>query len=540
MKSIRLSTHFCLSAAFLLAMNISARADHIKDLQTQAKASGQAEWGYWGGSPDVYFGWKTHSNRLIPVYIYGQTLASVSGKNSLYRDPAKVTALFEQLPKDTVNPDAEYFDQTDIFRLQQQAFEAGKKHVILLVFDGMDWHTTWAAAIHRAGQVKYREGAGTGLYFQDYRNAAMANDFGCFVTSPHNHGTGYDVNSQTINNPGGKIAGGYCAQRGGAAPWMAAEPAYLMGIGPELFHAVTDSASSATSLMAGIKTYNDSINVDHAGKQVAPLGQSVQTRGLSVGVVSSVPISHATPACAYANNVDRDDYQDLTRDLIGRPSISHRDTPLPGVEVLIGAGWGEIKEADAAQGTNFVPGNRYLTDDDLAAIDVEHGGKYLVAQRTAGRRGADVLSEATQKAIQGSHRLFGYFGVASGHLPFQTADGKYDPAPGVREGEVYSEADVMENPTLADMTRSALAVLEHNPHGFWMMVESGDVDWANHDDNLDNSIGAVLSGDDAFRAIVEWVERHKAWDETVVLVTADHGHMLNLTKPEALLPPSAE
>ena len=40
------------------------------------------------------------------------------------------------------------------------------------------------------------------------------------------------------------------------------------------------------------------------------------------------------------------------------------------------------------------------------------------------------------------------------------------------------------------------------------MVEAGDVDWANHDNNLDNSIGAVNSGDDALRAVTDWVEAH--------------------------------
>ncbi|MGE0609862.1 MAG: alkaline phosphatase [Pirellulales bacterium] len=531
--------HSCFGLLLLsVALARPAMADHIKDLQTRAKETGRADWGYWGGSPDVYFGWKTHSNRLIPVYAYGQTLASVSGENSLYRNEAKITSLFGQLPKDTVNPNAEYFDQTDVYRLQTEAFAAGKKHVILLIFDGMDWQTTWAAAIHRAGQVKYRQGPGSGLFIQDYRDYhTTASDFGFVVTSPHNHGTGCNVDAQTVTNPGGSMVGGFCAARGGATPWANADPAYLMGTGPELFHAVTDSASAGTSLMAGIKTYNDGINVDSAGKHVAPLGQTLQARGLGVGVVTSVPISHATPACAYANNVNRDDYQDLTRDLIGLPSISHRGQPLPGVDVLIGAGWGESSESDAGQGTNFIPGNRYMAEDDLAAINVEHGGKYQVAQRTAGRKGTDVLVEAAQRAIQGGQRLLGYFGTSAGHLPFQTADGKYDPVPGVKAAEVYSEADVLENPTLADMTRAALTVLEQNPKGFWLMVEAGDVDWANHDDNLDNSIGAVLSGDDAFRAIVEWVERHKAWDDTVVLITADHGHMLNLSEPEALLPP---
>ena len=67
------------------------------------------------------------------------------------------------------------------------------------------------------------------------------------------------------------------------------------------------------------------------------------------------------------------------------------------------------------------------------------------------------------------------------------------------------------------------------------MVEAGDVDWANHDDNIDNSIGAVNSGDRAVKAITEWVEANSKWDESLLIVTADHGHMLNLVKPEMLI-----
>ena len=85
------------------------------------------------------------------------------------------------------------------------------------------------------------------------------------------------------------------------------------------------------------------------------------------------------------------------------------------------------------------------------------------------------------------------------------------------------------------MTAAALDVLSNRPEGFWLMVESGDVDWANHDDNLDNSIGAVNSGDAAVRVITDWVERHSNWNETVLIVTADHGHYLVLDRPEDLI-----
>src|SRR6185437_3411947 len=129
----------------------------------------------------------------------------------------------------------------------------------------------------------------------------------------------------------------------------------------------------------------DSINVGPSGEQVVPIARQLQSEGFAIGVVTSVPISHATPACAYANNVWRDDYQDLSRDLLGLPSIAHPSKPLPGVDVLLGAGWGtKIETTDAGQGKNFVAGNRYLTTADLAAIDATGGGHYRVAQRTSG------------------------------------------------------------------------------------------------------------------------------------------------------------
>jgi alkaline phosphatase len=74
---------------------------------------------------------------------------------------------------------------------------------------------------------------------------------------------------------------------------------------------------------------------------------------------------------------------------------------------------------------------------------------------------------------------------------------------------------------------------------FWLMVEAGDVDWASHANNIDTAIGAVQSGDAAFRAIVAWIERHGGWDETVLIVTSDHGHLFVLTDPAAFAVRSA-
>jgi alkaline phosphatase len=519
----------------------------LHDLQSEAIQKDFAEWGYWGTQPSKYTGWASHSNRLIPVYTFGIDLNSVRGEHSPYRSRERLEQLYGYLPDGTLNPKADYFDQTDIYALQKSAADQGKKRIILFIFDGMDWQTTWAAAIYRAREVRYREGRGSGLWLQDYRGAAT--DFGYMVTSPHNEGTKTDVDAQIVLNPGGKMRGGYDWQRGGDTPWAeAAEPGYLISKDRARPHAYTDSASSATAMTAGIKTYNDALNVDPQGRQVETIAQKLQREGWAVGAVTSVPLSHATPAAAYANNVFRDDYQDIARDMVGLRSISHRDKPLPGMDVVIGTGWSETADRDKAQGQNFVPGNKYIADADLATIDVRSGGKYRVVQRTSGVSGKVSLAKAAAEAASNHQRLLGIFGatgkgqsayreggIDKSHLPYSTAEVDYKPAIGLRKSaEQYSEAELKENPKLSDVAAAALDVLSKNEKGFWLMIEAGDVDWANHDDNIDNSIGAALDGDDAVHAVTDWIESHGGWKDTVLIVTSDHGHYFHLTDPEAI------
>ena len=521
----------------------SAQAvDSIARMQADAVTNRHADWGHWGPDSKTYSSWKTHSNRLIPVYTFGIDLGEVRGENSSYRDASEIEKLYGYLPDNTLNPDAEYFDQTDIYHLQKSAIEAGKKRVILFVFDGMDWDITRVAAISKSGKI-YQDGRGEGLQFLDYRGAST--DFGYCVTSPRVEGTAVSVDKQTVRNPDGTLRGGYDAALGGDAPWQPCTDAdYLTGKSKKIKHAYGESSATATSMTCGIKTYNDAMNVDFMGREVMPIARALQDEGFSIGVVTSVPISHATPGCAYANNVHRNDYQDLTRDLVGRPSIYHPGG-LPGVDVLIGGGWGIEKKKDAAQGKNFVPGNKYIAADDLTAIDVKNGGEYVVAQRTDGVAGEVVLREAVQQAKANDHRLFGFFGAQGGHLPFQTADGNYDPVvsfgnPKPVKAEAYSEADVQENVRLDQMALAAMEVLDLRSDRWWLMIESGDVDWANHSNNIDNSIGAVLSGDQAFAAMVSWIEQHGGWDETALILTADHGHYFTLDRPEAFLPKKIE
>ncbi|NBW95398.1 MAG: alkaline phosphatase [Planctomycetia bacterium] len=521
-------------------------ADRIRDLERDAERTGRAAWGHWGVVPDRYVEWSNHSNRLIPVYTFGLGLDAVAGPRSAYRDAPRIEALYGRMPEGTLNPDADYFDQTDVHRLQLEAARAGKRRIILVVFDGLDWTTTRAAAIAATGRVAYDSGRGTGFSFQDYRG--VATDFGFCVTSPANDGTTFDVDAQAVKNPGGRTGGGYDAMLGGGTPWATrVDLRYLTGRSRERPHAVTDSAAAATSLCTGGKTYNDAINVDPTGRPLEPIAMTLQREGWAVGAVSSVPVSHATPACAYATNVSRDDYQDIARDQLGLPSVSHRTAPLPGLDVLVGGGFGVDVRDDKGQGGNFEPGNKYVAESTLREIDVAAGGRYRLALRTPGTSGHAVLAEAARACAADGRRLFGFFGASEGHLPFATADGRHDPVvvePEAREKPEglkkkystpirYTPADIVENPTLAEMATAALDVLASRGQ-FWLMVEAGDVDWASHANNIDNCIGAVKSGDAAVRAIFSWIESHGGWDDTAVIVTSDHGHLFVLTEPAAL------
>ncbi len=187
--------------------NLACAGDHIADLQKQAKLDGKACFGHWGVEPDNYFQWTTHSNRLIPVYTFGTgraegavNLNHYMGKNSPYRSETQVRRIYGRLPERTVNENATWMDQTNIADIQRAAAAAGKKYIFLVVFDGMDWNTTQAAAIHNQQAVTYTEGKGSGTHFQTYEADGTA-QFGFMVTSPHNDGTTFDVDAQTVTNP---------------------------------------------------------------------------------------------------------------------------------------------------------------------------------------------------------------------------------------------------------------------------------------------------------------------------------------------------
>ena len=556
-----------LLASSLLLCPLSARGeDRLKELQTASVASAKeksARAYHFGsqGPNDVFSNHASHTNRLIPLYVFGRKadLGAVTGANSAYRSPEKIQALYDGvLPENTLNPRADYADQSDLFRVQSEAVARGAKHLFIVWFDGLDWPTTQAAAIVRTGTV-YHEGKGAGLIFQDETAGGSAR-YGFYVTSPTHDKNTPDLDAQSVTIPPGSLGGGYDARIAGPNPWTLGPlgpkaPGYLKGQSADetdkagvaavggVLHAYTDSSTSAGAFASGRKAYNNGLNVLDDGTPVPTLFNRLQDKGWKVGTVTSVPFDHASPAAMYAHNVHRDDYQDLAREMLGLDGIGGKlkgHAPHAGLDVVIGAGFGQetAEKSLKAQGANGLKGNLYLTDLDKATIDVKNGGKYVVAQTEPGTSGGKALNAAAIRAAESGHRLFGFYGTkALNHLPYRTADGRYDPAPDLNgKAETYTKSDLDENPTLAEMTRAALTVLAaKGGQPFALFVEAGDVDFALHANNLDNAVGAVFSGEDAVKAILEWVEKNSDWDESVLIVTADHGHYLVLDDPKALL-----
>lgn len=511
------------------------RDDAMRDLQQDEASNNVRAYGHWGDLPEGYSNWTNHTNRLIPIYTFGITLSSLREQGSVYADPKRLSELAQHpSSNESLNLQATYYDQTDLYRLQKHAVEQGYNNIVMIVFDGMDWQTTRAAALYRNGADVYQSGRGSGLAFQD--DFHVVTDFSSIVTSAAASGAKTDVDAQRVLSVKQSHYFGYDPRLGGRWAWSErAGDQYIEGRDRLRPHTVTDSASSATSMFSGIKTYNGSINYTVDGEQVTPLARELQSeQDFMVGLVTSVPVSHATPAAAYANNVARKDYQDIARDLLGLPSSAHRENPLSGVDVLLGAGWGDETKTEAQQGQNFANGNKYIHQADVEQVDLQNGGRYRVVQRQAGVDGSRSLLKAAQQAADNGDRLLGLFGNAAGHLPYSTADGNFNPADDQRKAETVTQADIDENPSLAEMTEAALTVLEQSVDGFWLLIEPGDVDWANHANNLDNSIGAVFEGEKAFKKVVQWADENETWDHTAIIITADHGHYLVIDKPEAI------
>ena len=266
----------------------------------------------------------------------------------------------------------------------------------------------------------------------------------------------------------------------------------------------TDSAAAATSMSTGKKTYAGAIGVDIAEEPIDHIIEIFENLGKSTGVVTSVEWSHATPAGFVAHKLSRNNYKQIAQEMIYESAV----------DVIMGCGhpW---YDAD---------GNRIDSPNTFKYV----GGETTWDNLVAGTAGGDADGDGVDDPWTLIQTRAEFIALASGATPDRVAGvvQVYKTLQQGREGDGYAAPyDVAQNesvPTLEEMTRGALNVLDNDPDGFFLMVEGGAVDRAGHDNQSGRVIEEEIDFNRSVEAVVQWVKKNSNWGETLVIVTGDH------------------
>lgn len=228
-----------------------------------------------------------------------------------------------------------------------------------------------------------------------------------------------------------------------------------------------DSASTATSISTGYKTYSGSINVDETGTiSYETIAEQLHAqKGYSVGVITSVNLNHATPAAFYAHQASRNDYYDIGLELIDS-----------GFEYFAGGG---LLKPTGAEGDQA----------DLYAL-AEKAGYHVVK------------TQAEAEQVTGGPVV-----IIDEHLADSDA----------MAYEIDRTDDMW---ALADYVEKGIEVLSQDKDGFFMTCEGGKIDWACHANDAGSTVSDTLALADAVQVAVDFAKQHA--DETLILVTGDH------------------
>ena len=227
-----------------------------------------------------------------------------------------------------------------------------------------------------------------------------------------------------------------------------------------------DSASTATSIATGRKTYSGMINVDITGaEEFETIAEKLHgQQGYKIGIISSVNLNHATPAAFYAHQASRNDYYEIGLELVDS-----------GFEYFAGGG---LLKPTGAEGDQA----------DLYTLAEEAGYNVVKTQAEA--------EQVTEGPVV----------IVDEHL----ADG---------DAMAYELDRTDDMWALADYVEKGIEVLD-NDKGFFMMCEGGKIDWACHANDAASSIHDTKALADAVQVAIDFAEEHP--DETLILVTGDH------------------
>ncbi|UJX42696.1 alkaline phosphatase [Desulfovibrio sp. JY] len=232
---------------------------------------------------------------------------------------------------------------------------------------------------------------------------------------------------------------------------------------------ITDSGAAGTALATGFKTTNGAISVDKDKKPVATMAEMARDKGMRVGVVSSVSLDHATPACFYSHQPSRNNYYEIALDVAKS-----------GFDYFGGGGFKDPtgkkskKEGDKPDAMEVMKKAGYTVANDRKDIMDAKPGIKLVALNPELDR-----DKALPYALDGDKKGL----------------------------------------SLAEFTAKGISQLD-NPKGFFMMVEGGKIDWACHANDALASIEDTLAFDAAVAEAVTFAQKHP--NETLIIVTGDH------------------
>ncbi|MDX9942722.1 MAG: alkaline phosphatase [Bacteroidales bacterium] len=294
----------------------------------------------------------------------------------------------------------------------------------------------------------------------------------------------------------------------------------------------TDSGAGGTALSTGRKTYNGSIGIGLDGDTLTLLSEVAKTLGKSAGVVSSVHMSHATPASFSTHNHYRGNYEEIARymlfntrlDLIlapGNPDFSddakaseNNDRYVGGREI-----WQQLSANDGRIEFNAGPQSFRVKDSNG---DGQPDPWTLIQTRE------DFVKLASGA---GPARVLG--------IPQVNSTLQQGRSKGDNETLPYSRPLLENIPSLTEMTRAALNVLSQNDKGFFVMIEGGAIDWASHDNHMGRLIEEQIDLNNSIKAAIDWVETNSSWEETLIIITADHetGYLTGPAHPEQVNAP---
>ncbi|MDD3721880.1 MAG: alkaline phosphatase [Lutibacter sp.] len=233
---------------------------------------------------------------------------------------------------------------------------------------------------------------------------------------------------------------------------------------------VTDSAAASSSWGGGVRINNGSLNIGVNGEAHLPIWQKFKKVGKMAGCVTTVPITHATPAGFCVNSKKRNDQGFIAEEYLQQ-----------GFDVMMGGG------------NNYFSAEHRKDKRDMYQ-EFEAKGYQVVKTRN------EMLAANSEKPILG---VFYHDG-----LPYSKD----------RENNKELTEKI---PTLGEMTQKAIDAMKNHPEGFVLQVEAGKVDWAAHGNDIAALIYDQAAHDEAIKVAIDFAEQDK---ETLVIITTDHGN----------------